>query len=429
MARDLLITTFGSLGDLHPYMALALAWQQRGGRATIATSEFYRVKIETASIGFLPVRPDMPAPENSAAIIERLMDTRHGTRRLFQELILPSLRDSYHDLRAACLETQPDILLSHPITFAAPLVAQQLQLRWASSVLSPLSLWSHFDAPILPGVVGGALVRKHPFLSRALSQIAKTATRSWFSPVDELARELNLPRGGHPLFGGVHSPQLLLALFSKTLAQPQPDWPTSTRLCGFCFYDQHNDEENRNQDANTTRLNEWLEMGDAPIVFTLGSAAVYSARDFWLQSRRAARRLNRRAVFLVGTRTTNPFPTPAHPSELVLPYAPYSLLFPRASIIVHQGGVGTTSQALRAGVPQLVVPFSHDQPDNAARLQRLGVAKSLARSNFNASSAVNTLKPLFGDAQYAHRARVIQTQIESENGPTAACQALEQLLV
>ena len=424
MARHLLITTFGSLGDLHPYLALALAWQKRGGHATIATSELYRTKIEAENVGFFPIRPDLPAPENSAAMIERLMDTRHGTRRLFQELMMPALRDSYHDLHAACLETQPDIFLSHPITFAAPIIAEQLQLKWASSVLSPLSLWSHYDAPLLPGVTGANWARLHPIFSRSLSFAAHHLTRSWFAPVEQLRRELNLPRGAHPLFGGVHSPQLLLALFSATLARPQCDWPAPTHLCGFCFYDRHEEDE-----AAMARLNAWLDEGAPPIVFTLGSAAVHTARDFWLQSRRAARRLNRRAVFLIGSGNTgNAFHAPLHASELVLSYAPYSRLFPRASVIVHQGGVGTTAQAMRAGVPQLVMPFSHDQPDNAARLQRLGIALTVQRTRYNASRAMQTIHQLLSHPDYTRRAQSISSQIQGENGPARACDALEQLL-
>ena len=423
MARHLLITTFGSLGDLHPYLALAIEWQKRGGRATIATSELYRAKIEAENVGFFPVRPDLPAPENSAPMIERLMDTRHGTRRLFQELMMPALRDSYHDLHAACLETQPDIFLSHPITFAAPIVAEQLQLNWASSVLSPLSLWSHYDAPLLPGVAGANLARLHPIFSRSLSFAAHHLTRSWFAPVEQLRRELNLKRGSHPLFGGVHSPQLLLALFSATLARPQLDWPQPTHLCGFCFYDRHEENE-----ESMARLNAWLDGGAPPLVFTLGSAAVYTAHDFWLHSRRAARRLNRRAVFLVGNTTRNAFNLPPRDSEYVAAYAPYSRLFPRAAAVVHQGGVGTTAQALRAGVPQLVMPFSHDQPDNAARLQRLGVATTLTRTNYHASSAAATIHQLLSNSDYARRAHTIGAQIQGENGPVTACESLENTL-
>ena len=424
VARHLLITTFGSLGDLHPYLALALQWQKRGGRATIATSELYRAKIEAENVGFFPVRPDLPAPENSAPMIERLMDTRHGTRRLFQELMMPSLRDSYHDLYAACVQTKPDIFLSHPITFAAPIVAEQLDLCWASSVLSPLSLWSHHDAPLLPGVEGANWARLHPILSRSLSFVAHHLTRSWFAPVEQLRRELKLSRGAHPLFGGVHSPQLLLALFSKTLARPQCDWPKPTRLCGFCFYDRHEEDA-----TEMAQLESWLDEGAPPIVFTLGSAAVYTARDFWLHSRRAARRLNRRAVFLVGGGDAgNAFNVPLHANEYVAAYAPYSRLFSRAAVVVHQGGVGTTAQAMRAGVPQLVMPFSHDQPDNATRLQRMGVALTMQRASYNANSAAEMIRQLLSNSDYARRAQNISAQIRRENGPVTACDALEQLL-
>jgi UDP:flavonoid glycosyltransferase YjiC (YdhE family) len=113
---------------------------------------------------------------------------------------------------------------------------------------------------------------------------------------------------------------------------------------------------------------------------------------------------------------------------IVTPYLAYSRIFPRATVIVHQGGIGTVGQALAAGRPMLVVPFSHDQPDNAARLVRLGVARTLGRHRYRAASAAAELKRLLEDRVYAERAAQAGEHIRRETGLATACDAIERLL-
>jgi UDP:flavonoid glycosyltransferase YjiC (YdhE family) len=110
-------------------------------------------------------------------------------------------------------------------------------------------------------------------------------------------------------------------------------------------------------------------------------------------------------------------------------YAPYARIFPQAAAVVHQGGVGTVAQALRAGVPQLVVPFGFDQPDNALRLERLGVAASIPRRRYRADAAARILGTLLGSPQHAERARDASRGIEAERGVQGACDAIERKLL
>ena len=151
------------------------------------------------------------------------------------------------------------------------------------------------------------------------------------------------PTRDNPLFDGQHSPALVLALFSELLSAGQPDWPAPTRVAGFVFYDRDG------AGGLSPELTRFLDAGPPPIVFTLGSAAVHDAGPFYEQSAVAARLLNRLAALLVGRQTHN---RPALLPEGVaaFDYAPFSELFPRAAVIVHQGGVGTTGQAMRGAV-------------------------------------------------------------------------------
>jgi len=260
-----------------------------------------------------------------------------------------------------------------------------------------------------------------PMFNRALFGMIQWAMRDWWEPYREFRRELGLNDDHDPLISGKFSDLLHLAMFSRVLGPPQPDWPPTTVQTGFCFYDGGNDIQKM-----PDGLRSFLDSGEPPIVFTLGSAAVMDARDFFEQSAEAARRLGRRAVLLYGT--FNDPPKGLGGDVVGFDYAPYSQVFPRAACVVHQGGVGTTGQVLRAGVPQLVVPFAHDQPDNAARCRRLGVAEIIQRDSYNAGTAVEVMRRILSDDRYRAKARDAAEVVKAEGGTDAACDAIEAVL-
>jgi len=173
-------------------------------------------------------------------------------------------------------------------------------------------------------------------------------------------------------------------------------------------------------------LAEFLTAGEPPIIFTLGSAAVMDARDFFDESAKAAKTLGRRAVLLYGR--DNAPPKGLDDKIVGFEYAPYSLVFPKARCIVHQAGVGTTGQVLRAGVPHLIMPYAHDQPDNAARCRRLGVAEIISRDRYNAANAVNMLRKILSERSYAAKAAAKGKVVRSEDGTKVACDAIEDIL-
>jgi rhamnosyltransferase subunit B len=412
--KRIVMTTFGSLGDIHPYVALALEMKERQLEPVIVTAEVYREKIESLHIEFHPIRPEVPDLDDPQAIemIDKVMDPQRGAEYLFKELLVPAVRNSYQDLQAAVQGA--DLLVTHPITFAGPLLAQKTGIPWVSTVLAPASLWSDCDpfvppnAPWLHPIVrfGG------PIVARGFKKLIEALTNSWFKPLYEFRKELSLPKGGHPLFEGQYSPELNLGLFSKLMCQPQSDWPSNTVVTGFPFYDK------KDNSSIEPELLRYLDNGPAPIVFTLGSSAVHVAGDFFHESIEAAKRLGERAVFLTGDKN--------RPQELLpdgmaaFDYAPYGELLPRASLMIHQGGIGTTGQGLRAGVPMLVMPYNHDQPDNAARVKRLGVARTISRGSYKANRVAKELKELLGNPVYAQRAREVGQQVRAENGAATA---------
>jgi UDP:flavonoid glycosyltransferase YjiC (YdhE family) len=414
MGKRIVITSFGSLGDIYPYIALARRLRQRGHDAFIATSAYYRQLIEAEGVPFSPVRPDVD-PEDRA-LIRRLMTSRHGPEILVRECLLPHLRHSYTDLTAAA--SGADLLVTHPITFAGPLVAERQRIPWVSTVLAPMSLFSVYDLPVFPDMPWLArFYRQRLGLSRLLLRLGKWVTRRWTEPVRRLRAELGLPGRGDPLYEGQFSPGLTLALFSRLLATPQPDWPPNTQLTGFLFHDE--------ADHLPPEVARFLDAGPAPLVFTLGSSVVHTAGTFYQESLEAVRRLGCRAVLLVGTDPRNHPQMPLPKSVLAAPYAPHGSLFPRAQVIIHQGGIGTTAQALRAKRPMLVVPHAFDQPDNASRVVQLGVARTLSPKHYVATRVATQLHTLLAERRYAQCAVEVGRSVQSEQGDRQACDAIE----
>ena len=424
--KKIVISTFGSFGDVHPYVAIALELKRRGHRPVIATSDIYREKTDALGLELHPVPPDLPGydrPEEVARMVTEMIDPKKGPERVFTQFINPHLRGMYDALADATRDA--DLLLTHVLSLAAPPLVEKTGIKWVSSVLAPISMFSNYDPPVFPQMPWLYPVFKlHPSVSRAAMRVGRLKLDQMARPVYELRAELGLKRGGNPMLEGQHSPRMVLALFSSAIAKRQPDWPPQTRVTGFPFYDRRD----RAGDAEhlDPALSKFLEEGEPPVVFTLGSSATYAAGDFYRESVEAARAAGVRALLLTGEPWNRPAELPE--GAAAFDYAPYGELLPRARAVVHQGGIGTTAQGLRAGIPALVVPFSHDQFDNASRVARVGAGRALPRAKYNASSAAKELRALLSEESYTTRAAEVGRQIRSENGAAAAADAIEEVL-
>ena len=420
-SKRIVLTTHGTLGDLHPYLAIALELQVRGHKPVIATSEYHRRSVEAAGVEFHAIRPDISFDDKE--LHRRLTEPKRGIERVVREFMLPILRTTYDDLLTVVRKDGgADLLISQILIFAAPLIAEKTGIRWVSTELQPGALMSAYDPPVLAPLPALAKLRGlGPTFHSALFRFAKLTARQWGAPVRQLRRELGLSPGKDPLFEGRNSPHLVLALFSCVIGSPQPDWAANTLITGFPFYDECGS-------SLTPELAEFLDEGEPPIVFTLGSSAVWDANSFYVESIAAAQRLGKRAVLLVGSDPLNQPSQPLCKNLIAAHYAPYAQIFPRASVIVHQGGIGTTGQALRAGKPMLVMPTGGDQYDNGARIERLGVGRTIMRKQYTAERAVVELKQLFDNPSYRERAAGLGARVQAEDGVRAACDAIEEQL-
>lgn len=419
----IVFSTFGTFGDVNPLIALALELKRRGHTPVLAIPGMFREKVEPLGIEFAAVRPDQDPHDKR--MVEMIWDIKKGTERGLREFLFPAIRGSYNDLlQAVTANGGADLLVTGELAYAGPIVAAKTGIPWASYVLAPLSFFSGYDPPVLPPYPTLSKVQSLvPGVGHLVPRFARLVTHNWSKPIYALRRELGLPEGENPIFDAKHSPHLVLALFSRVLGDPQRDWPPNTLVTGFAFYDG---------DAGKTELapeiQQFLDAGPPPLVFTLGSAAVMAAGDFYEQSARAVELLGERAALLVGNEPQNRPRFQLSDRICVAAYAPFSQIFPRAAAIIHQGGVGTTAQALRAGRPMLVMPYSHDQPDNARRVRHLGVAKVIQRKEYTAEAAARKIRSLLDEENYASRAVEIGRTVSLENGVATACDALERMV-
>jgi UDP:flavonoid glycosyltransferase YjiC (YdhE family) len=416
VSKRIVLTCWGSHGDLFPYIGLAKALKQRGHRPILATLPMYRTNVEREGLELAPAGPDVDVTD--LGLFKRLMDPVRGTEAIVRELLMPVLRRSYDELCAAAAGAE--LLISHPITYAAPVLAEHARLPWISTVLAPMLFFSAHEPIVLPSAPRlNSVPLVGDWLARTILRVARRPMRGWLEPVDALRAELGLPRGGHPVFEGQFSPHGTLGLFSRVLAAPQPDWPASVSVTGSMFYNE--------PDPLPPQLEEFLAAGAPPVVFTLGTSAVGAAGGFYRESVQAVAQLGVRAVLLTGGIEQNR-PERLPPNVLLVDRAAHQSLFPHASAVVHQCGAGTTAQALRSGKPALLVPHGHDQFDNAHRVQRLGIARTLLPREYRAARVARDLHALLTEPGYRERAAATAAIVREEGGAAAAVEVIERLL-
>jgi UDP:flavonoid glycosyltransferase YjiC (YdhE family) len=415
----ILLATLGSLGDLHPYIAVGRELVARGQQVRLATSIDYRARVEAAGIEFAPLAPSIAELGQREQIARRFFDPWTGPQRLVNAMVIAPLRRAYADLRAA-LEGA-DLAVSHPITPALPLIAESREIPWLSSVLAPYSLFSTTDPSLIPNF---EWLQRVPRLGGwphgAMLNLVRAAVRRWEGPLHAMRAELGLPRTKAAiLIDGQFSPRGTLALFDPLLAARQPDWPARTLVCGAALHDA--DDPLSSTAAADEELERFLAAGPPPVVFALGSSAVWLAGDYWKHAIDACNTLGVRGLLLTGMPLQQQLPA----NVAAFDYLPYSRVFPRAAAVVHQVGIGTLSYALRSGRPQLLTPAGFDQSDNAARAARLGAGRVLRfRRAHNHLRLARELRSLLGNPAYARAALEIAAKSRDINGAAVAAQRI-----
>lgn len=419
----ILVTVFGSSGDLFPHVGLARGLQARGHRVQFATHAYYRPQVEAAGLSFIALRPDYPRSGAEARIMrEAVSGATHGLPNLFQRFYIPRLPETFTDLMAAAADA--DGMVAACNSFAAPFVARRLGLPWLSSAMAPMQIGSCIDFPILPVWTQATMwLKNHGKSGRWFTFALRLDIRRWMRGVNRFGRKIGIPVQGHPMYEWAFSPYGTLGLFPAFMATPPPsDWPPHTSVTGFIPW------QGPPSDRLPDDLEKFLASGPPPVVFTLGTWAVGVGRDFYLRSAMACLRLGQRAVLLVGGEAVNREHIPSSPLLHVAAYAPHAALFPRARMVVNHGGMGSVCQTLLARRSMVVVPHGLDQFDNAYRLQRQGVAEMILPDEYTVDRLANVLQRELINTARAEIVTRFGTAIVEQDGVAVACDAVEELL-
>lgn len=414
MSLRIALSTLGSLGDLHPFLEVGRELHGRGHRVTIATSRVYEPRVLAAGLEFLATPPDFQP--NDPDVLDAVLDRWRGAERLHKEFVFPHLRGALAAFEPLARES--DIVVRSVLSYHASIAAECAGVPWLSMQLSPLCLWSAHEPPMLAPLPWLARLRLGPRVHGFLLRGMLAVSEPWAKPVRELRAERGLAYHGNPFSVEQSAGVATIAAFSREFYPAQPDWPANAVQTGFIFHDEAGVLE--------PDLQRFLDAGDAPVVFTLGSTAVHDPGPALERLVNAAHATQSRAVILVGEDRLPEFAPRANERLWIGGYAPYAALFPRASVVVHQGGVGTTAQVMRAGCTHVVMPHCNDQFDNADRVRRLAVGRVILARRATPDRLHAALSDLATDAAAAQNAERIGKAIRAERGAQSAADAIEQ---
>ena len=413
--RVLLVTT-GSHGDINPFIAIGRALRERGHDAVLMTNPYYQGQVEEAGLGFLGVGEYLDLKKVHETIPD-LMHERKGTRIVLDMIIGKFAGDSYRAVRAQLQNGAFDVVVHHHIALGAAWAAEELGVPTASTVLAPMMWMSKGDlftpqswSSVYPSRVLLWLIHtlKGPMLKLMMDPV-----------IHRVRRDLGLRKVKGEYFRITRGGTVNLGMWSPALRGPLADDPKRSVICGFPWHDQHGEQENAGE-----QIEAFLARGEPPILFTLGTAAVHVAGDFYEHAAEACQILGRRGLLLVGPGRPAPKNLPA--GSLAVEYARFSAVMPRCAVNVHHGGIGSTGQGMRAGRPTVVIPHAHDQFDNAARLKRLGVSDSIPRPKVTAARLAAAIRTVLGNSAAETATGTIAAAMAPERGATQAAMAIER---
>lgn len=412
-----LLFTIGSHGDVHPFVGLGITLRRRGHRVTLITNEHFKPLAQKAGIEFAQMGSD----EHFRQMLNDpdLWHKYRGFDAVFMRGVIPYLEESYRVIESLHVPGET-VMAASTLGLAARIAQEKLGIPTASVHIQPAIMRTVHDLPRLPGLPMGR------WMPKWLRKWIWDGGDKYFldpklaPPINELRLKLGL---SEPVKGIMndwwHSPDRIIGLWPDWYGPRQPDWPERLRIVGFPLYDEEGIT------PLSPELDYWLGGGDPPIAFTPGSAMIQGG-SFFMESTKACVHLNRRGLLL--TRHKDQIPRDLPPQVKHIDYAPFSTLLPRCAALVHHGGIGTTAQTLRAGIPQLIMPMSHDQFDNAERVKKLGAGDEIKLNRYRAPEVVQRLQPLLISSKVRESCHQISAKFAGQNALEQAADLTEFLL-
>lgn len=381
-----IVVALGSAGDVHPNVGLALSVRRRGWNVLLIAPQVFQSLAQRVGLEFIGIGSE-------AEYMEALRDPDlwhpfRSYRFVANRLLLPAMRPVYEIIEAHAVPGQT-VITAPALAFGARIAQEKLGIPLATIHLQPLL----FRSAIAPACFGFPDVLAH--LPRFMRPLYFHAADQFIvdppivGAVNEFRAELGLCPVRRLFDRWANSPDRVIGLFPDWFAPPQADWPANVSLTGFPLWDEGDVR------PVSPELEEFLEQGDPPLVFTAGSAMLH-AQSFFQTAVEVCTAMGKRGILLSQFAEQVPECLPGPVRHFT--YVPFSTVFPRSAALIHHGGIGTTAQAMAAGLPQLVVPYAHDQPDNAMRVRRLGIGDFVLPGRFTKTRVMEKLAAVLNPA-------------------------------
>lgn len=413
---NILILAIGSYGDVLPLVGMAKRLHQRGHAVTLFTNDHFGELVRKTGVEFVAMgtAEEYDTMANNPA----LWHPHKGWRLIMKRLVSGALEDAYSHIKSKVIRGNT-VMISSTLGFAARLIQETHHIPHATVHFSPGVFHSAHQAPQVPGL------SLPDWLPVTFKQgVWKFLDHTMIDPVvksklNRFRRQLGLPPVSRIFHDWLHSPDLVLALFPEWFAAPQPDWPPRTRVTGFPLFDDTHDG------SLPSEVQEFLDQDSPPLVFTPGSAMKHGRR-FFSEAGRACQLSGYRGIFL--TRYPEQLPSSLPKGVKHFSYVPLSRLLPHAAALIHHGGIGTCSQALRAGIPQVIQPLAFDQFDNAARVRKLGVGTMIPRRAFRAPMIAQRVQELVNSSDVNSQCQKMTTHFRGRDFLGESCHLIETTL-
>jgi sterol 3beta-glucosyltransferase/vancomycin aglycone glucosyltransferase len=393
------LATVGTTGDVRPFLVLGRALRDAGHEVTAVTWPLHLAACQAAGLEAVAA-----GPQADPAALTRVAEAAADLGPMDQVALLRDLHleggvDAYRDLDR--ILPGHDLVVLHSIHTLAEAVVRDRDLAWATAVFDPvLQPTRSAPPPGMPSLGPG---------NRLLWSMLDRMLRRLDGPLDDVLRVSGSRQHGLRMFRG-RSPRLHMVACSPSIIRVPPDLPRTAHVTGAWL-------DRGSVPALPGEVAAFLDAGAAPVVVTFGSMGAGGR----VPVEDAVRRMlaaGRRVVLQGWT------PDWTDPGLLAIGPVEHRALFPRASVVVHHGGAGTTHTVCAAGVPSVVVPHVGDQPYWAARLAELGVAPPpVAAKGLTGERLAAAVLDVLGTAR-GEAAQALARRLADEDGVARAAELI-----
>lgn len=409
-----LLVPMGSAGDVHPLTWLARLLHARGHEVVLVVGSAAEAIAQRSGV---PYRAIGDAAEQEAII--RNPDLWHP-RKAFPLIaaMLPQYARQMVPVLEELLEPGRTVILAGSLAYGARIAGERQGVPVFTVDLQPSLMMSVEEPPVL--VAWAQWLPGSPrWVRRAFFGIGNWQVNRLMAGLVKVESEFGIePRPSGSRHDWWHAPDGVICLYPSWFARKASDWPENAVLTRFPLYDE------AEVLARDEALEAFLAAGDPPVVITPGSANAH-AGPFLKEAVSGVLAAGRRGI--VATRYPQQFPPNLPGTVKAFEYVPFGRVFPRAAAVVHHGGIGTTAQCLAAGVPQLIMPMAHDQPDNAHRIKKMGVGTHLYPKAFTARRIAAAVKQLIDSAEVQRACALYREKARDQMTPGEMGDLLETL--